>query len=182
MPQIILTFQTTGKLEDEVSKMRELLEEKDNQLEKTRKESKEQQMLLEARIKELETGSSKSNSPVSVTPPPPMAPPPPPPPPPMAPPPPTSNNTTLSTSHNSGRSSLSDLLKDGIQLKSVDNQEKKKTSGREDLINEIKKGVKLKSAKTERNRKPIEDEGSLISELEKALKKMRVVKGFENEN
>ena len=50
MPQIILTFQTTGKLEDEVSKMRELLEEKDNQLEKTRKESKEQQMLLEARI------------------------------------------------------------------------------------------------------------------------------------
>ena len=151
--------------------MRELLEEKDNQLEKTRKESKEQQMLLEARIKELETVSTKSNSPVSVTPPPPMAP-----------PPPTSNNTTLSTSHNSGRSSLSDLLKDGIQLKSVDNQEKKKTSGREDLINEIKKGVKLKSAKTERNRKPIEDEGSLISELEKALKKMRVVKGFENEN
>ena len=50
------------------------------------------------------------------------------------------------------------------------------------MINEIKKGVKLKSAKTERNRKPIEDEGSLISELEKALKKMRVVKGFENEN
>ena len=116
MPQIMLTFQTTGKLEDEVSKMRELLEEKDNQLEKTRKESKEQQMLLEARIKELETVSSKSNSPVSVTPPPPMAPPPPPPPPPMAPPPPTSNNTTLSTSHNSGRSSLSDLLKDITDL------------------------------------------------------------------
>ena len=181
MPQIVLTFQTTGKFEDEVSKMRELLEEKDNQLEKTRKESKEQQMLLEARIKELETVSSKSNSPVSVTSPPPMAPPPPPPPPPMAPPPP-SNNTKLSTSHNSGRSSLSDLLKDGIHLKSIDNQDKKKTSGREDLINEIKKGVKLKSAKTERNRKPIEDEGSLISELEKALKKMRVVKGFENEN
>ena len=65
-----ITFQTTGKLEDEVSKMRELLEEKDNQLEKTRKESKEQQMLLEARIKELETVSTKSNSPVSVTPPP----------------------------------------------------------------------------------------------------------------
>ena len=183
MPQIMLTFQTTGKLEDEVSKMRELLEEKDNQLEKTRKESKEQQMLLEARIKELETVSSKSNSSVSVTPLPPMAPPPPPPPPPMAPPPPPpSNNTKLSTSHNSGRSSLSDLLKDGIHLKSVDNQDEKKTSGREDLINEIKKGVKLKSVKTERNRKPIEDEGSLISELEKALKKMRVVKGFENEN
>ena len=47
----------------------------------------------------------------------------------------------------------------------------RKKSGREDLINEIKKGVKLKSAKTDSYRKPVADEGSLISELEKALKK-----------
>ena len=175
-------FQTTGKLEDEVSKMKELLEEKDDQLEKTRKDSMKQQLLLEARIKELEAVSNSPTSAVAPPPPPPMAPPPPPPPPPMAPPPPPFNNTTLPTSSNSGRSSLSDLLKDGIQLKSVDNQDMKKTSGREDLINEIKKGVKLKSRKTDGHRKPVEDEGSLISELEKALKKMRVVKGFEIED
>ena len=93
----------------------------------------------------------------------------------MAPPP--SNNTTLPTSLNSGRSSLSDLLKDGIQLKSV-NQDMRKKSGREDLINEIKKGVKLKSAKTNSYRKPVADEGSLISDLEKPLKKWELLKAL----
>ena len=45
-------------------------------------------------------------------------------------------------------------------------------------MNEINNGVKLKPAKIDGYRKPVADEGSLISDLEKPLKKWELLKAL----